>query len=253
MPTRAIISDIHGNIEALEAVLEDISARGIGEIYCLGDVVGYGPNPRECLQRVMQRCRVILKGNHEEAILNQDAESFNPRARRAIVWTANQLFSHPADDSDMRLERRSILESLFDNITLDGIRYFHASPRDFTKEYILPGDITNRDKMAGIFDALDTTAFFGHTHIPGVFTPSEYISPDELSGIYVVTGEKALVNVGSVGQPRDGDPRASYVTFDDEGNVVFRRVDYDYGPTISKIYAEKDLDNFEGDRLIQGK
>ena len=150
---KAIISDIHGNLTALDAVLADIKTLEIEEIICLGDVVGYGPRPRECMERLAE-CDPILLGNHEEAVLDADAAAaFNDRARRAVEWIRKQLFeSVNGEDEETVLARRRRLESFQRGIQENGIQYVHASPRDPTREYITPRDAANPVKMAGGID-----------------------------------------------------------------------------------------------------
>jgi diadenosine tetraphosphatase ApaH/serine/threonine PP2A family protein phosphatase len=137
---------------------------------------------------------------------------------------------------------------------VEGIQYVHASPRSPTREYITLKDARNKRRMREIFEALEWVCFVGHTHVPGVFTEDDFSKPADLLGhIYLLDpDEKALINVGSVGQPRDGDPRACYVTFDGEG-VRFCRVQYDVDRTVSKIAGIQELDNFLGERLREGK
>ncbi|MCA9212855.1 MAG: metallophosphoesterase family protein [Planctomycetales bacterium] len=246
---RALISDVHSNLEALTAVLEDIKSHGITEIYCLGDVIGYGPNPRECLDIVM-KLPVCILGNHDQAAMF-DPDGFNPVALRAVYWTREQLEQGTnASDVNRRWDFLGELPRSRD----EGERLFvHGSPREPTNEYIFPEDVYNQRKMQVLFDRTPLYCFQGHTHIPGVFTMSgDFLSPDECQYEYRFTGDKALVNVGSVGQPRDGDPRPCYVILSDE-SVIFRRIDYDPEETIQKIYAQPDLDNMLGDRLREGR
>jgi len=248
---KAIISDIHGNVEALEAVLADIRSREISEIVCLGDIIGYGPNPRECLQ-LIKDANTLIVGNHEEALLSGDAQSFNTRARRAVEWTRQQLFGEDIVPAEIAEDNHRILERFQIQADIEGIRYMHGSPRNPTKEYITPRDVKNRKKMDEVFAALDTVCFVGHTHIPGVFTEDGFSSPKDLFGVYMLSNEKALINVGSVGQPRDGDTRACYVTFDVD-TVVFHRVEYDVEAVVAKIRATASLDNMLAERLRAGK
>ncbi len=252
---KAIISDIHGNLTALDAVLADIKTLEIEEIICLGDVVGYGPRPRECMERLAE-CDPILLGNHEEAVLDADAAAaFNDRARRAVEWTRKQLFeSVNGEDEETVLARRRRLESFQRGIQEDGIQYVHASPRDPTREYITPRDAENPVKMANIFKKLKWVCFVGHTHMPGVFTETGFTKPDDLLGnIYLLDpGEKALINVGSVGQPRDRDPRACYAMFDGD-SVRWRRVEYDIEQTVQQIAEIPEIDDFLGERLREGR
>ena len=246
---QAIISDLHSNMAALSAVLEDIKAKGISEILCLGDVIGYGPEPEETLDIAMG-FKMTLLGNHEEALLT-DANNFNIRARDAINWTRKKLDLESEDPA--KLGRWAYLEKLVPMQEVGDILFVHGSPRAPTTEYIVPRDGQDKRKMSDIFSRFGRLCFVGHSHIPGVYTEEGFFSPADLCDIYMCEpGRKALVNVGSVGQPRDGDIRASYVTYDGEA-VVFRRIPYDVERTVQKIYAIPELDRFLGDRLREGK
>jgi predicted phosphodiesterase len=246
---RAIISDIHGNLEALAAVLEDIAEQKIKEVYCLGDIIGYGPNPRECIDQVMERCAVTILGNHDQAALF-DPEGFNAGAERAIFWTRHVL---ETGDPKGNERRWSFLGELPRVRREEQFLFVHGSARNPLNEYVFPEDIYNQRKMERIFALVDKYCFQGHTHIPGVFTEGlNFHSPEEIDHRYELNEEKILVNVGSVGQPRDGDPRACYVVL--SGNTVqYRRVPYDFEKTIDKIYPIPELDNFLGDRLREGR
>ncbi len=247
---RAIISDIHSNLEALTAVLEDIRQQGITEIYCLGDIVGYGPNPRECIDLAM-KWKVCLLGNHDQGAIF-DPEGFNTGAERAIFWTRQQLEKFTLDPAQAQ-RRWDFLGELPRVHKEDRILFVHGSPRNPLNEYVFPEDIYNRRKMERLFGLIEWVVFQGHTHVPGVFTQDfRFLSPEELHGEYRLGEEKAMINVGSVGQPRDGDPRACYVVLED-GVVRFRRVPYDFEETIRKIHAIPDLDDFLGERLRQGR
>jgi len=246
---RALISDIHGNLEALVAVLADIDQQGITEIFCLGDIVGYGPNPRECVDMVAQRCQVTILGNHDQAALFEP-EGFNAGAERAIFWTRHMLESDQAEENERRWEFLGELPRMRRE---DEFLFVHGSARNPLNEYVFPEDIYNQRKMERIFALVDQHCFQGHTHIPGVFREDlSFLSPDELDSRYEFTDAKTLVNVGSVGQPRDGDNRASYVLLDDN-TLTFNRVAYDFEKTIAKIYPIPELDNFLGDRLRDGR
>jgi predicted phosphodiesterase len=246
---RAIISDIHGNLEALEAVLADIQQQQIFEIYCLGDIIGYGPNPRECIDLVMKNCQVTILGNHDQAALF-DPEGFNAGAERAIFWTRQMLESGEAVSNERRWEFLGDLPRMRREETF---LFVHGSARNPLNEYVFPEDVYNQRKMERIFGLVDRYCFQGHTHIPGVFTEDyNFLSPDEVKHRIELGDQKVLVNVGSVGQPRDGDPRSSYVVLDGK-TVNFRRVPYDFEKTIAKIYPIPDLDNFLGDRLRDGR
>lgn len=260
---KALISDIHGNLEALDAVLADIKNKGITEIYCLGDIIGYGPNPRECIDRVMS-CRLCLLGNHDQGALF-DPEGFNPGAERAIFWTREQLEKGDPQGNEQRWEFLGELPRFHRE---GDLLYVHGSARNPLNEYVFPEDIYNQRKMERIFALVPKHCFQGHTHVPGVFTESlKFFRPEDLDFQYELRDEKVLVNVGSVGQPRNGDWRSSYVILDDGGDtsggkngnegrpvkVLFQRVEYDIDTTVQKIYNIPDLDNFLGDRLRDGR
>jgi diadenosine tetraphosphatase ApaH/serine/threonine PP2A family protein phosphatase len=252
---KAIISDIHSNFEALQAVLKDIEKYAVTEIYCLGDVVGYGPNPRECIDLIMQ-CKVVLLGNHDQGAMF-DPEGFNPPAERAIFWTREQL--ETASDSRQLRERRwEFLAERPRTFRENGYLYVHGSARNPLNEYVFPEDIYNQRKMERIFALVEKYCFQGHTHVPGIFTEQtpediyHFSSPEEVEYCHRLDDRKTLCNVGSVGQPRDGDWRACYVLLDDH-TINYRRVEYDVEAVIKKIYAVPDLENFLGDRLRDGR
>jgi len=245
---RALISDIHSNLEALRAVLDHIRGQGVTDIHCLGDVVGYGPNPAECLDMVMKMPLCIL-GNHDQAAMF-DPEGFNPVALNAIYWTRDQLESARGQSANRRWDFLGELPRTYQH---EDLLYVHGSPREPTNEYVFPEDVYNRRKMENLFGRITRYCFNGHTHIPGVFTEEfDFITPEDCNHEFKLMGKKALINVGSVGQPRDGDPRSCYVTLEDDV-VRFHRVDYPYMKTAEKIYAVPDLDNMLGDRLRDGR
>ena len=248
---RAILSDIHGNLEALEAVLADIASQEIETIYCLGDIVGYGPNPRDCVDRAMAFDLTVL-GNHDQGALF-DPEGFSSGAERAIFWTRRQLES-PDESEEIRRKRWTFLCELPRQHREESILFVHGSARNPLNEYVFPEDVYNPRKLGRIFGLIPETCFQGHTHVPGVFTEDcRFLSPHEVGGCYQLNGKKTMVNVGSVGQPRDGNPDASYVVLEDNEKVHFRRVPYDRQTTAQKIYDTPDLDNFLGDRLDEGR
>lgn len=247
---RAIISDIHGNLEAAEAVLADVKSQGISDVYCLGDIIGYGPNPRECIDLVMQ-CKATVLGNHDQGAM-YDPEGFNSGAERAIFWTREQLESR--SDAKRNEKRWDFLNELPRQIREDDFLFVHGSPRSQLSEYIFPEDIYNQRKMERLFALVPKYCFVGHTHVPGVFTERlAFFEPEELpNGQYTLGDEKVIINVGSVGQPRDGDNRACYVVLN-VNRVTYRRVPYDFEKTIQKIYQIPQLDKFLGDRLREGR
>lgn len=247
---RALISDIHSNLEGLEAVLSDIRSQGIDEIFCLGDIIGYGPNPRECIDLVMN-CQLCILGNHDQGALF-DPEGFNSGAERAIFWTRDQLekpIGNPEDNArrwDFLGERPRLHRE-------NGLLFVHGSPRNPLNEYVFPEDVHHPKKMEKLFSLIERACFQGHTHVPGVFTQDgRFVRPEETGNTFVIPADgKIMVNVGSVGQPRDGDSRSCYVILEDD-RVTFRRIEYPLEKTIEKIYAVPELDNFLGDRLRKG-
>lgn len=256
----AIISDIHSNLEALTTVLSDIEQRQIKTIYCLGDVVGYAANPKECLDLVIEKTENCVLGNHDYAALFEPT-NFNMGAEAATYWTRKVLEEEPDRKlSDKRWKylgsqkMRWSLEMKMGDVKAY-LDFVHASPRRPINEYVFPDDVyTTTGKMSGLFERVKHVCFVGHTHLPGVFLEDpDFYTPEELGGVYpIVDGEKAIINVGSVGQPRDRDNRASYVFI--EGNQVnFVRLEYDFKAAAAKIYAISELDNFEGDRLADGR
>lgn len=246
---KAIISDIHANLEGLEAVLADIDEQGIKQIYCLGDIIGYGPNPRECIDIVMDRCEICILGNHDQAAMF-DPEGFNAGAERAIFWTRQQLETGDSKGNDQRWEYLGERPRVRRE---DNFLFVHGSARNPLNEYVFPEDIYNQRKMERIFGLVDKYCFQGHTHIPGVFTEEfNFMTPEEIDFSYELGEQKVLVNVGSVGQPRNGDSRSSYIILN-ENHVQFRRVEYDFTKTAEKIYPIPELDNFLGDRLKEGR
>lgn len=248
---RALISDIHANYEALRVVLADIQSQGIRQVYCLGDIVGYGPNPCECLDNVIRRCEVTILGNHDQATLF-DPEGFNPVALRAIYWTRERLEQGPGTIAEIN-KRWDFLGELHRTHTDGDFLFVHGSPREPTNEYVFPEDIYNQRKMEALFGRVTKYCFQGHTHLPGIFTETlKFIAPQDCNYEYRLDETKVMINVGSVGQPRDGDPRACYVVIEDD-IVRFRRLEYPIEETVKKIYDTPELENQLGDRLRYGK
>jgi predicted phosphodiesterase len=250
MSIRAIISDVHSNLEAIQAVLDDIQQQGVSEIICLGDVVGYGPNPCECVDLIMRRTTTCILGNHDQGALF-DPEGFSSGAERAIFWTRTQL--EAAGDTPENRARWMFLCELPRHHHLPPFSFVHGSIRNSLNEYVFPEDIYNTTKMERLFSMIHRYCFQGHTHVPGVFTEGgRFYRPGDIGHEYQFGNEKLMVNVGSVGQPRDGNRQASYVILTDEG-IRFRRVPYPCEETAKKIYAIGELDSFLGDRLREGR
>lgn len=247
----AIISDIHANRPALEAVLEDIDRRNIQKVICLGDIIGYGPDPLDCWHLVRERCSIIIRGNHDQALGARDMSNFHPRAQAAIEWTRERLFDAPYGQEIMKT-----LISLPRTGRVGGYLFVHGSPIAPTMEYLLPGDSYDRERMAKEFAKVPRNgiAFNGHTHIPGVivrgnpFLPPEALQNESME----ILGRQAIVNVGSVGQPRDGNPKACYLTVEMGGVVCYHRVKYDVESVCKRIMDIKELDPFLGQRLLAG-
>ncbi len=243
----AVISDLHANLPALEAVFADIDQHGVTEVICLGDVVGYGPFPLECLRLVRERAKVTLLGNHDEALLTEP-QSFSKMAHEVVEWTRGLL---PRGEPE--------IDELWDwigDMPLMWERgpdtFVHGSPSEPTQEYLLPGDDMNSAKYDDVFDGFGRLCFVGHTHLPCVMTPDRRVRrAKELDHEYKLDADQAIINVGSVGQPRDRDPRACYVLVEDDV-VRWRRVPYDVDATVAKL-AEVGLDDALGRRLRDAK
>jgi len=241
----AVISDVHSNIEALSAVFADLDDIGVRDVICLGDVVGYGPNPLECVDMIMDRCRVVLRGNHDEALVH-GAYAFNLPARKAIDWTRKVL--KPGWIAGHAVRRR------WDYLTRLPLRheegpdvFIHGSPRDPTNEYILARDMSYgpSERFEHIFAGFERLLFVGHTHMPCVITDRyQTRTAQQLDYRYRFPDfceHKTIVNVGSVGQPRDRDNRACYVVVTPQ-SITWRRVPYDFEKTMAKIGQIDDLE-----------
>jgi len=247
----AIISDIHGNLEALIAVLAEIDRRDIKHIVCLGDVIGYGPNPLECMDLVIERTIFSLMGNHDFAIFFEPF-NFNAAAESAAYWTRMQ-FERDAS-AERRNRRWRYLGMMITRYSGERFYAYHGSPRRPINEYVFPDDAANHARMSQIFERFPKLCFVGHTHVPGVFLPTpEFLSPDDLHNVFEISAEtKAMINIGSVGQPRDRNPKSSFVILYPD-RVEFLRVPYDVMTTVEKIKKIGDLDNFLGARLLEGR
>ena len=251
-PRVALVSDIHANLPALEAVLADIGVLGLRDVWCLGDVVGYGSEPVECARLVRERCQAVLRGNHDAALAPGGGRRFHRGAREAIGWTRGVFSRGGAAGAELArwlLSRPPALE-------VDGVLLAHGSPRDPEDEYLQPEAAADPSRMAPQWPKVRSFAFVGHTHVPGVFERGRDAftrPPDMLGGRlhYLSREAKGIVNVGSVGQPRDGDARACYAVFDGE-TVAFRRVAYDARETRRRILLVPSLAPFLGDRLLEG-
>jgi predicted phosphodiesterase len=219
MPRRAIISDIHGNLVALEAVLADIKSQGVDEIVCLGDICGYGPQPVECIRRVREVCAWVLMGNHDEALFVAPKD-FSPNALISILWQRSILEPKEGCTQEEAVHW-TWLKNLPASRKEKDVLYVHASPRDPLYEYVLREDFEDNgfgppQKARELFASIEGFCFCGHSHRPGVVAEDyKWRLPSELEkGPYLVRrGLKTFVNVGSAGQPRDGITSACYCIF----------------------------------------
>lgn len=264
----AIISDLHGNIPALETALADARERGVRRFVCCGDIVGYGAQPREALDVVMSLCvegakdsegrsfedGLCLKGNHEDALLTSP-EDFNPKARAAIEWTHHEISEGGGEEAGMGYwDFIGELEaSACDEVAM----FAHGSPREPVREYMLPRDIHDVPKMKANFASMERDiCFVGHSHVPAVYyEDGRLYTPRDTEGPYSLgtgPGRRAIVNVGSVGQPRDGDPRLSYVVFDGD-TVEFVRLEYDVASAANLIRRVPELPDYLAERLFVGR
>jgi diadenosine tetraphosphatase ApaH/serine/threonine PP2A family protein phosphatase len=237
----AVLSDIHGNLEALRAVLDDLDGR-VDAILCLGDVVGYGASPAACVEVLAERAERIVAGNHEHAVAGLlDIGWFNAYARAAAEWTRARL------DTDVR----DWLATLPLRVEVEDATLVHASPaRPEEWDYLI-----GAEEGWHAFAAFETRlCFVGHSHLPGWWSLGSS-GPDHAQGmaqLRLEQGRRYIVNVGSVGQPRDRDPRAAYVVWDtQERSVSSRRVVYDVAGARRKI-VESGLPRYLADRLRVG-
>ena len=222
----AVIADIHGNLEALQTVLQDIKEQGCTHHVCLGDVVGYGANPKECLDIVREMGMPCVKGNHDEYCSSEDAlEGFNPHAAEAVHWTRRQLSA----------EDKAWLRDLKYSRMVNNFTIVHAT-LDAPHRW---GYVFDKLAAATSFTYQNTgVCFFGHTHVPVAFMRDTVVRGGTYSKFKVDAAKKYFVNVGAVGQPRDNNPKAAYVVYDMlEGTMELRRLDYNIAGAQAKIRA----------------
>lgn len=230
----AVISDIHGNLEALTQALEVIDELGADEIVCLGDVVGYGPDPDACVDIVRERCKTIIMGNHDQAATNLEAtENFNPIAREAVWWTHDHI----------REENLEFLKNLPFRELRDDIHFVHASPKNPDRWTYL---FTISDALPEFSAFEEKICFVGHTHSPRVFS-------NATDAMAITKEHQFIINVGSIGQPRDGDPRLSFGWFDTEAwDYKNIRSTYDVRQTAEKT-RDRGLPGILAERLLRGR
>lgn len=237
----AIIADIHANLEALTAVLEDARAQKPDAYVCLGDVVGYNANPKECLKIIRDMNIPCVKGNHDEyCSMDEQLEGFNPNAAEAVHWTRRQLTP----------EDREWLRDLKYTKMVANFTIVHAT-LDAPQRW---GYVFDKLQAAASFPYQNTpVCFFGHTHVPVAFMRDTVVRGGTFSKFKVDPAKKYFVNVGAVGQPRDNNPKAAYVVYDvDAGTIELRRVDYDIAAAQAKI-REAGLPERLAERLEFGK
>ena len=237
----AVFGDIHANLEALQAVLKDAQSQEVTHYVCLGDVVGYNANPHECVEIIRNLDCPVVKGNHDEqASLTDDLSGFNPLAEEAINWTRRQL----TEDDKQWLRDLKMVRQV----------------RDFT---IVHATLDTPHKWGYVFNQLDAAAsfnyqhtqlcFYGHTHAPRAYIRDGSVKSQTLDKLTIEQGKKYFINVGSVGQPRDGDWHASYCIYHPERQLVeLRRIEYDIYAAQDKI-VDAGLPQRLADRLALGK
>jgi predicted phosphodiesterase len=239
----AVLSDVHGNLPAFRSVLQDVEPRGLDGIWFLGDLVGYGASPDECVQLAAERCDFCLAGNHDLGVLGRiDIGDFSPHAAAAAQWTRENASE----------ETLSFLGSLDASRDGEAIGLWHASPRDPVWEYVL-----STSQAEGCMDQMEPrVGAIGHSHVALRFTRVD----GQVMGEGIEAGTKLdlsdgewLVNPGSVGQPRDGDPRAAWLELDlDAWSAEWHRVDYPIDEAAAAI-DEAGLPRSLGERLYIGQ
>ncbi|BDQ34554.1 metallophosphoesterase family protein [Pseudodesulfovibrio portus] len=240
MPRIAIMSDIHGNFEALKEVFRDLDKRDVTETYCLGDMVGYGPQPRECVDLLRERGVECTMGNHEQGLINiHYLRRFNQPAADALRWTREAIDRETYD----------WLTSRHKSIVAHGCRMVHGMPPDSVNEYLW----RHRHRMAEVFaDFAEPICFVGHTHDLKRYVHRGGVCeerPLEVGATELEPDCRHLINVGAVGQPRDGDNRAKYLIFDTDKKVIdLHAVPYDIRKTADLI-AHSGLHRGFADRL----
>lgn len=281
---KAIISDIHANLESLCAVIKDIEQYTIDEILCLGDIVGYGADPEACTDIIMDKADFTLMGNHDYALIHGPS-NFNPYAAEIIHKTTEKMYpenmDEPSDPDSFEPDfykcdhnnnykkcillrhtetyRWNFIKNLPEIKKYEYFTIVHGSPLHYTRDYVYPDIIEslwNPDKIGAILSKFENLLFCGHTHFPCIIT-SDYtcIYPKSCNYRYNLDPKKKyIINTGSVGQPRDRDTRACYVLFDDlKYSVEWRRIPYDIESAIKKIVKMCGKDNWCSQRLLIGR
>ncbi len=237
----AILADIHANLEALDKAFEILKTKRVDQTVCLGDVIGYGANPNECLARVREMISHVLLGNHDQASLDlTGAESFNPYALSSAHWTSQQLTE----------DNKQYLRTLPYTMQLENVFFVHASPFQPEEWHYIISSADARDN----FDHFQQpVCFVGHSHVAGMFMSNHSGHIAVKRGWNIRPGEKYIVNVGSVGQPRDGDWRLSFGIFDTEKwTYEHIRSEYDV-QTASRKILQAGLPRILGERILVGR
>lgn len=237
----ALFGDIHANLEALEAVLNDAEKHDVTDYVCMGDIVGYNADPGACLEKIRAMDCPAVKGNHDEdAAGSHSLDSMNPVAAAALEWTREQL----TEEQRKWLSRLRMVRQVSDftvvHSTLDQPSHWNY--------------VTNRfDAMSNFSYQFTQVCFHGHTHVPRVYVKKDRVQEVPAESVLIEDGSKYFINAGSVGQPRDGDWRACYVIYDLEQRlIVFRRVEYDIETTQEKILAAG-LPTMLAERIAEGR
>ena len=256
----AVISDIHNNLEAFETALADLRKQNVEKVFCLGDLLGYGPKPIECIDLMMKLCKegfvkVCLLGNHDQATL-YDPEGFNLIAERAVYWTREVLESARGSKATARWD---FLGENPQFHRMDDFLFVHGSSRNYLNEYVFPEDVDEKGKMKSLFARVPQYCFMGHTHVPGIFFDQvdgedyKYLSYDEIvrdfDGRCPLGSQKLMINVGSIGQPRDKNPESRYVVVQYENGasdnyVEYHHVRYEVSKTQEEIKKNPVLSQF---------
>ncbi len=253
----AFLSDLHSNLEALTVALADLDGRtDLEAVVCLGDVVGYGADPAEVVRLTRDRCLLSLQGNHDAALLDdRDALGFNERALRAIDWTRQALDPEKEENWELWdwLGSLSPAVAFTPRPGAEEVLLVHASPREPLTEYLMPTFPPEHERLLANFEAAShRVTFYGHTHHPGFLAEGEpFQRAGEDTVLELQEDVRYLINVGSVGQPRDGDPRLAYALWDGD-TVRWRRLPYDV-ETAARRIREAGLPESLADRLAAGR
>jgi len=254
MERAAILSDVHANLEALEAVLRDIESRRVKKVYCLGDLIGYGPSPNEVIEVAMRRFELVILGNHDEAVSHKIPKRFKRLAARAAFWTRQQIKPRKVPGYRERRKRWGYVKRFPRLASVGPWLLGHGSVHSNLEYVHEPED------AHGVFEAMDESrlCFLGHTHVPGIFLEAEdggvhLVEPEDGKRYTISDARRAVINVGSVGQPRDGDPRACWVLAREDGSFSFRRVPYDIDGCAERIYKARGLPTSLAERLYAGE